>query len=278
MSLAPDTERMTDAPFTIIIPARYQSSRYLGKPLAPLTGATGVARSLIERSWACARSVPGARAVYVATDDARIADAVRGFGGAVVMTAPECRNGTERCAEAAATLGLTDEIVVNLQGDAPLTPAFVVPALVAALAAEPATAMATVALRTSPGTYAHLIGDAAAGRVGGTTVVTTAADRALYFSKRVLPFVPPALAAQAHEMVRLHLGVYAYRPDALAHYAATAPSPLEDLEGLEQLRFLENDRPIRVVTFDPVGWDCIELNNPADVPAIEAVLAARGIA
>ncbi|MEG3125891.1 3-deoxy-manno-octulosonate cytidylyltransferase family protein [Sphingomonas sp. GB1N7] len=265
-------------PFTIIIPARFQSSRYPGKPLVPLIGATGEGKSLIERSWTCAQSVPGARAVYVATDDARIADAVRDFGGEVVMTAPECRNGTERCAEAVATLGLGNEIVVNLQGDAPLTPSFVIPDLVAALTAEPGAAMATVALRTSASTYAHLIGDAAAGRVGGTTVVTTASGRALYFSKRVLPFVPPALDAIAHEQVRLHLGVYAYRCDALADYAAKIPSALEELEGLEQLRFLESDAPIRVVTFESVGWDCIELNNPGDVPAIEAVLAARGIA
>lgn len=265
-------------PFTIVIPARFQSTRYPGKPLVPLTGATGAAKPLIERSWACAKSVPGARAVYVATDDVRIADAVRAFGGEVVMTADTCRNGTERCAEAAATLGLDDEIVVNLQGDAPLTPAFVVPALVAALAEDPGCAMATVALRTSAGTYAHLSQDAAAGRVGGTTVVTDAAGRARYFSKRVLPFVPPALAATAHEHVRLHLGVYAYRTDALARYVATPPSVLEELEGLEQLRFLEDERPVRVVTFDLVGWDCIELNNPGDVPLIEAVLAARNIA
>lgn len=269
---------MTAPPFTILIPARFASSRFPGKPLAPLTGAGGVARTLIERSWACARAVPGVRAVYVATDDVRIADAVRGFGGAVVMTRADCRNGTERCAEAAATLGITDEIVVNLQGDAPLTPGFVVPALVDALAARPADGMATAALRTSASSYAHLIGDAAAGRVGGTTVVTDSDGRALYFSKRVLPFVPPALGGRAHEAVRLHLGVYAYRADALARYVAAPPAPLEELEGLEQLRFLEGGVTVRVVTFDPVGWDCIELNNPEDVPAIEAVLAARGIA
>ena len=140
------------------------------------------------------------------------------------------------------------------------------------------TAMATVALRTSASTYAHLAADAAAGRVGGTTVVTTTKGRALYFSKRLLPFVPPAATPTAHEMVRLHLGVYAYRPGALKRYASATPTVLEELEGLEQLRFLEEDAPVRVVTFDPVGWDTIELNNPSDVPAIEAVLAGRGIA
>lgn len=265
------------APFTILIPARYASSRFPGKPLVALRGADGTARPLIERSWACAAAVPGVGAVHVATDDARIADVVRGFGGSAVMTSTACRNGTERCAEAARTLGLGDGIVVNLQGDAPLTPGFMVPALVAALADDPAAAMATPGLRTSPATYAHLVGDAQAGRVGGTTVVANRAGRALYFSKRILPFVPPALTDRAHDHVRLHLGLYAYRTDALAEYAAAAPSPLEELEGLEQLRFLDHDRPVRVVEFAPVGWDCIELNNPADVPAIEAVLSARQI-
>jgi 3-deoxy-manno-octulosonate cytidylyltransferase (CMP-KDO synthetase) len=83
--------------------------------------------------------------------------------------------------------------------------------------------------------------------------------------------------ADAHQHVHLHLGVYAYRPDALRAYAATPPSAIENLEGLEQLRFLETGHRIRVVPFDPIGWDCIELNNPEDIPAIEEVLRQRGM-
>lgn len=264
--------------FVILIPARYASSRYPGKPLAMLRGAGGEAKPLVWRSWECARQVAGASGVWVATDDERIADTVRGFGGEVVMTAPECRNGTERCADALPRLGETFDAVVNLQGDAPLTPAFVVEALVEALAADPDAAMVTAALRCSPSTYAHLVNDQAAGRVGGTTVVTTGEGRALYFSKRVIPFVPPLQPGFDPDAVRLHLGLYAYRPEALKAYVATPPSKLEELEGLEQLRFLEAGLPVRVVTFDPVGWDCIELNNPEDVPVIERVLQSRGIA
>lgn len=263
--------------FAIVIPARHASSRYPGKPLANLRGATGGARSLIRRSWDAACAVPGVGGVFVATDDARIAEAVAAFGGQVVMTSSACRNGTERCAEAVDKLGAEFDIIVNLQGDAPLTPAFIVPDLVTALAQDEAAAMATAALRCSPTTYAHLVGDAAAGRVGGTTVVVNGRGHALYFSKRVIPYVPESPDGRAHEAVRLHLGLYAYRPAALAAYAAAAPSPLEALEGLEQLRFLEGAAPIRVVSFDPVGWDCIELNNPEDIPAIEAVLKARGV-
>lgn len=262
--------------FAILIPARYASTRYPGKPLALLRGADGAAHSLIERSWRAATAVAQTERVWVATDDRRIADAVRDFGGQVVMTPESCRNGTERCAAALDVLGEVAPVIVNLQGDAPLTPAFVVSDLVTALAADPAAAMATPAVECSASLYAHLITDQAAGRVGGTTVVADAAGRALYFSKRVIPHLP-ASAPDAHAAVRLHLGVYAYRPAALASYAALAPTPLELCEGLEQLRFLESGQPIRLVPFPALEWDCIELNNPEDVPAIEAILQARGI-
>jgi 3-deoxy-manno-octulosonate cytidylyltransferase (CMP-KDO synthetase) len=263
--------------FAIIIPARYASTRFPGKPLAPLRGASGGAKPLIQRSWNCARTVTDASNIWIATDDARIRDVVKGFGGQVVMTSPDCRNGTERCADAAAQLGDIGDIIVNLQGDAPLTPAFVVTGLVDALAADPLAVMATPAIGCSPTLYRHLVTDQAAGRVGGTTMVFNAAGHALYFSKRVIPHVPDSLADEAHKSVFLHLGVYAYRREGLAAYTAREPSRLEALEGLEQLRFLESDRPVRVVPFAPIAWDCIELNNVEDIPAIEAVLAAREI-
>lgn len=266
---------MAKATTVIVIPARYQSSRFPGKPLAMLTGAGGRAKSLIQRSWEAARAVQGAGQVWVATDDRRIADAVAAFGGQSVMTSPDCRNGTERCAEAVTKLGLDVDVVVNLQGDAPLTPAHVVARLVAALADDAEAAMATPAVRCTASVLAHLRRDEAEGRVGGTTVVANRKGYALYFSKRLIPHVPDAQIARAHEAIHLHLGVYAYRPEALVRYAQTPPSVLEELEGLEQLRFLEGEKPIRVVPFDPEPWDCIELNNPSDIPAIEAVLRSR---
>jgi 3-deoxy-manno-octulosonate cytidylyltransferase (CMP-KDO synthetase) len=264
------------ADFAILIPARFASVRYPGKPLATLRGADGSARSLIQRSWDTAQAIAGPDRVWVATDDARIADAVGAFGGRVVMTPTSCRNGTERCAAALDVLGDVAPIVVNLQGDAPLTPGFVVADLVRALADAPDAAMTTPAVRCSASLYRHLVSDQAAGRVGGTTVVFGRDARALYFSKRVIPHLPET-RADAHTHVHLHLGVYAYRPAALAAYVAAPPAPLEELEGLEQLRFLDMGETIRMVPFDPLPWDCIELNNPEDVPAIEAVLRARGL-
>lgn len=262
--------------FAILIPARFASTRFPGKPLASLRGADGQPRSLIERSWLAARAVAPADRIWVATDDKRIAEAVTAFGGQFVMTPEHCRNGTERCAAAIAVLGQVAPMVVNLQGDAPLTPAFVIRELVAALAADPAAVMTTAAVQCSASLYTHLLSDQAAGRVGGTTVVVDAKGRALYFSKRVIPHLPPN-SPNAHQAVQLHLGVYAYRPGALAAYAALEPTPLELCEGLEQLRFLESEQPIRIVPFPALEWDCIELNNPEDAPAIEAVLQARGI-
>lgn len=262
--------------FAIIIPARYKSSRFPGKPLAALRGASGVSKSLIQRSWEAAAEICSPANIWVATDDSRIAGAVSKFGGQVAMTPSECRNGTERCAAALSSIGDEPEIIVNLQGDAPLTPGLLVHQLAGLLARDPNVAMVTPALRCTAGTLDHLVADAAVGRVGGTTVVFDQSHRALYFSKRIIPYLPPD-TPERHEHVHLHLGLYAYRRDALIDYSAAPLSALEILEGLEQLRFLDCGKMVQVLPVDPVGWDCIELNNPSDVAAIEAVLAARGI-
>lgn len=262
----------------IIIPARYQSSRYPGKPLALLRGATGISKPLIQRSWECAMAIANPADIWVATDDDRIAAAVRDFGGQVIMTRAECANGTERCADAVSRMTSRPDIVVNLQGDAPLTPASIVTGLIDALVEAPDIMMMTPAVRCSGSVYQHLVQDQAEGRVGGTTVVFGRDHRALYFSKRVIPHLPPAVAAQTFPPVHLHLGVYAYRPAALEQYVAMPASELELLEGLEQLRFIDGGIPVGVVPFDPIAWDAIELNNPSDVAPIEAILAARVIA
>lgn len=263
--------------FAIIIPARYASTRFPAKPLAQLRGAGGVNKSLIQRSWECASLVPGCTGVWVATDDDRIAAEVEKFGGQVVMTSPECENGTARCADAIATLGDVAEVIVNLQGDAPLSPHSVVEQLVQRLQDDPEAVMATPAVRCTRSLYDHLSADVAQGRVGGTTVVFNSANRALYFSKRMIPYLPANSIAGEFVPMHLHLGLYAYRCDALRSYNAASLSQIESLEGLEQLRFLDLGMPVSVVELDPLEWDCIELNNPTDVPAIERVLAERGI-
>jgi len=259
-----------------IIPARYASSRYPGKPLVELRGATGVARSLIERSWLAAQEVAGLDAVYVATDDDRIREAAESFGAKVLMTSDTCCNGTERCAEALGQLGDGVEMVVNLQGDAPLTPAWFLEDLIAALRADSQAALATPILRCDGETLAALKADRAEGRVGGTTAVIDSEGRALYFSKEVIPYTAEPYAPDAPTPVFHHVGVYAYRPWALHAYRDWTPGSLEGLEGLEQLRFLEAGHKVRCVEVAARGRKFWELNNPEDVPRIETMLGEMG--
>jgi 3-deoxy-manno-octulosonate cytidylyltransferase (CMP-KDO synthetase) len=259
----------------ILIPARYASRRYPGKPLVGLCGATGETRSLIERSWRAAKAVEGVDAVYVATDDNRIADAARHFGADVVMTDTACANGTERCADALARLGVVPQVVVNLQGDAPLTPGWFVTALMDAIV-EGAD-VATPVLRLSARLHARFMQDRCAGRVGGTTVVMTAQGKALYFSKEVLPYSGRMYARGEQVPVFHHVGVYAYTPKALAAYMQAGACELENLEGLEQLRFLYHGLPITCIEVEGQGREFWELNTPADVARIEAVLHREGI-
>ncbi len=261
----------------IVIPARYPSTRYPGKPLVPLRGAGGVSRTLIERSWLAARSVSGADRVVVATDDDRIADAATGFGAEVVMTSDKWRNGTERVAEAHAALGGGYEIVVNLQGDAPLTPHWFVEDLITGLRDAPRAGVATPVLRCDGAALNGFLADRRAGRVGGTTAVFAADRTALYFSKEVVPFTDRAYDDAEMTPVFHHVGVYAYRPDALSAYPDWPVGPLEELEGLEQLRFMENGRKVLCVEVEARGRQFWELNNPADVPRLETMMAEMGL-
>jgi 3-deoxy-manno-octulosonate cytidylyltransferase (CMP-KDO synthetase) len=261
----------------ILIPSRYGSTRYPGKSLAPLRGASGVARSLIRRTWDAACQVSGIDQVVVVTDDPRIEAEALGFGAQVAMTSPDCANGTERCAEALELLDFRPDIVVNLQGDAPLTPPWFVEALVAAMLARPEIAVATPVLRCDAQAMDSFLADRRAGRVGATTTVFDANGRALYFSKEVLPYTGRALAVGEICPVFHHVGVYAYRPEALKRYIAMPSGPLERWEGLEQLRFMENGDDVFCVEVDARGAHFWELNNPEDEARIEHVLAARGV-
>ncbi|KNG93474.1 3-deoxy-manno-octulosonate cytidylyltransferase [Pseudaestuariivita atlantica] len=250
----------------IVIPARYASSRYPGKPLVTLDQGDGTRKSLIQMTWEAAQGIEGVAGVYVATDDDRIAEASRAFGAEVVMTSDTCRNGTERVAEA--VRGMDIDVAVNLQGDAPLTPPWFLTALIDAM--KDGVQMATPVLKCDPQTYANFMEDRRAGRVGGTTAVFDHARDALYFSKEVIPYLPEA--EKARPPVYHHVGVYAYTPAALAAYGGWSEGPLERLEGLEQLRFLENGHKVRCVEVEAQGRVFWELNNPEDVPRIEAVL------
>lgn len=261
----------------VAIPARYASTRYPGKPLVALTGAGGESKSLIQRSWEAASQVKGVDRVVVATDDDRIREASVAFGAEVVMTSEACGNGTERCAEALENLGGGYDIVVNLQGDAPLTPHWFVEDLVAGLKDDPTAEVATPVLRCDGRALNGFLQDRAQGRVGGTTAVFGHNRHALYFSKEVVPYTGLTYSDHDETPVFHHVGVYAYRPSALSEYRQWPAGPIESLEGLEQLRFLENGRAVLCIEVEARGRQFWELNNPEDVPRIEAMMKEMGM-
>lgn len=255
----------------ILIPARYGSSRFPGKPLAPLRGAGNKAKTLVRRCLEAGQAAlrEGDR-VAVVTDDQRIADEVVAAGGEAMMTPESCRNGTERCAAALASLGDCCDVVVNLQGDAPLIPPEFIRAVAERVAADSDCLMATPVIVCDGETLERLRADRRAGRVGGTTAVVDSRNRALYFSKEVLPY--------GGDQTLHHVGLYAYRPETLQDYLNWPVGRLEEAEGLEQLRFLENGRPVHCVQVEAGDGEFWEVNNPEDVPIVERVLTRRGVA
>jgi len=237
----------------VVIPARYGSTRLPGKPLARIDG-----RPLIWYVWEKATRARTVRRVVVATDDERIASAVRGFGGEALLTSPDCASGTDRVAEAAR--GLSEEIVVNLQGDEPMMDPSVIDAVAGPLAADPALLMTTAAVvLDDPAQYES---------PQVVKVVVDARGDALYFSRAPVP----RYRDTPRGPYRKHLGIYGYRRDFLLRLGDLPPSPLERAEKLEQLRVLENGFRIRVVDVehDPVGVD-----TPEDLEAVRERLCGR---
>jgi len=238
--------------FAAVIPARYASTRFPGKPLADLGGKPMVVR-VCERARAS-----GADPVCVATDDARIAEAVRKHGFDARMTRTGHASGTERIAEAAAQLGLAGEaIVVNVQGDEPLIAPQLIARVAAALERNPQASVATAC---------HPIHDAAEfANPNVVKVVLNAKGEALYFSRAGIPH-PRSGAPQALR----HIGIYAFRAAFLERYASLAPSPLEVAEQLEQLRVLWHG--YRIATVIEEGAIAPGVDTPADLQAVLKLL------
>ncbi len=215
-------------------------------------------KPMIWHVWDAARRAKLASRVVVATDDSRIADAVRAFGGEVAMTSPDCASGTDRVAEVARSLD--EELFLNLQGDEPLMNPAVVDAVIAPLLADPAVMMTTAALPMD---------DMA--RFADPMVVKLVTDDrgdALYFSRAPIPHDREGRPVRW----RKHLGIYGYRKGFLLEMAATAPSSLETTEMLEQLRVLQAGYKIRVVD---VAFDSAGVDTPEDLKNVEERLCAR---
>lgn len=253
----------------IVIPARYGSSRFPGKPLAAITGMT-----MLERTWRIARQ-SGADRVVIATDDSRIEEHAGTFGAEVVRTSHDCANGTERAYEAVSQLDDAASIILNLQGDAVLTPPWVLSDVISAMKADPSVRIATPAVKITVAQYQDLAAQKAAGIVGGTLVVFNKHMDALYFSKSPIPFLRTTTPGEEPPLYR-HIGLYAYTKTALKEYLDLAPGALEKVEGLEQLRALENGISIRIVLVDYRGRTHWSVDSPGDVARVEEIIAAQG--
>ncbi len=263
---------------TIIIPARFKSTRFPGKPLTKLNCGGGIKKSLINLTWDAAKKVNSVDDVFVATDDKKISDAVKAFGGKVIMTSENCKNGTERCAEAVKKISPRPELVINFQGDAPLTPPWFVEDLIKEMSRDCIADMATPVLRLDRTAYEKFLADRKSGSVGGTTVATNSEGYALYFSKEVIPYIGADVIHSWQEIpVFHHVGVYAYRPKSLDKYVNWQEGRLEKFEGLEQLRFLENGGSVKCVEVNSYGELFWELNNPEDIDRIEKIFKKKTV-
>lgn len=238
----------------IIIPARFASSRLPGKPLADIAG-----KPMIEHVYARASQVAGVQGVWVATDDERIAAAVRGFGGQCVMTAADHPSGTDRLAEVMAQVQA--DVYVNLQGDEPLVRPEDVALLVAGMLADSSVAV---------GTLCHAIDAQEALNPNAVKVVLAANGDALYFSRSPIPY--PRDAAVATYLK--HVGVYAYRREVLAQYASLPQPMLEQAESLEQLRLLAAGLRIRAYEVAPTGPG---VDTPACLERVRALMSGQAV-
>lgn len=241
--------------YIAVIPARYASTRFPGKPLAMLGG-----RPVIEHVWRRAASILGPDNVFVATDDDRIAAAVNAFGGNAVMTSSSHRSGTDRVAQAVDTLNTAPDVVINIQGDEP----FVHPSQIESLMGcfnRPEVQIATLVRPWHPGSGESLDDP------NLVKAVTALNGDALYFSRYPIPYTR---SGEPDSLTRYtHVGIYAYRADTLRQIVRLPQSPLELTESLEQLRWLQNGYRIATAVTDR---PTVGIDTPADLERAEAKL------
>jgi 3-deoxy-manno-octulosonate cytidylyltransferase (CMP-KDO synthetase) len=242
----------------IVLPARYHSSRFPGKPLALLAG-----KPLIEWVYRRACDIRGVARVVVATDSKQVADVVRGTGGDVMMTSGEHRTGTDRVAEVARALD--EDIIVNLQGDEPVFPPPLIEEMISVLVDDTDNVIDIV-------TACHPIEDAA--EIDNPNIVKVVMDcsnHALYFSRAAVPHVSRAHnATVSSDAFHRHIGIYVFRRQSLLRFAAARQTLLERTESLEQLRALENGMKIHVIK---TSYVTLGVDVPEDIKSVEKALS-----
>lgn len=251
----------------IVIPARYGSQRLPGKPMIPIAGI-----SMLKRVWRIARSAKYCTRVVVSTEDERVAAHARSFGAEVALTSASCRNGTERTYETLSAAGIEEEFVINFQGDAVLTPPWILQAMIDEYRSGQPFDIVTPAVPLTPAMLDAFRAHKKAAPSSGTTVTFDLQHNALYFSKQIIPFLRTEGTASIHR----HIGIYGYRRESLQRYISLPPTPLEQAEGLEQLRALEHGLRIRIVLVDYRGRTHASVDTPEDLELVEKLISAEG--
>ena len=262
----------------ICIPARYASTRLPAKPLQKIAGVEMLKRVAYIAAYMCKQN-PCCHYV-VATDDERILSFCRQSHIPVMMTLENCKSGTERCWNAVSQLKQQPELVINLQGDNPLCPPWFLEQLIQAWQEDKETQVFTPFLHLSWGEYDMLKEEKKSTPFSGTTVLVDRQGHALAFSKMMIPAIrnEDRLRKELEKSpVRRHIGLYAYTYSALKNYLALSPSPYEEPEGLEQMRFLHHQIPIKMVEVDYRGRKSMSgVDSPEDVARAEAIIAEYG--
>ena len=251
----------------MIIPARAGSSRFPRKPLAMVRG-----HSLLERVWRIAKDSSLSARIVVATESEEVVKTAEEFGAEAVLSSETCATGSDRAFQVALKLDPKVELVVCLQGDAVLTPPWVIESTVSQLLNDPTIEIATPAIHLEGAAKDDFLAIKKGGSSTGTTVVFNQNRDAMYFSKGVIPHA----RSGDHSHIYRHIGMYAYRADALRKFASFSQGELEKVEGLEQLRALENGMKIRVVEVDYRGRTHASIDNPEDIAIVEAIIEREG--
>jgi len=259
----------------IIIPARFGSTRFPGKPLQMIAGKT-LLHHVCEVALQAAKTVENC-VVCVATDDERILKHAKDLGVHAVMTPVECPTGSDRVLAAALQLDPMPDCVVNLQGDAPLTPPIVLVKLLQALQQDITADVVTPAVKLTWQDLQQVQQNKQTTPFSGTTVTfNSQTHRAYWFSKNIIPAIRKPNKEEVYSPVHQHLGVYGYRLTALQAYVDLQQSYYEQCESLEQLRFLENGYHIRIVPLElPTGGSMSGVDTPEDAKRVEAVILQR---
>ena len=264
----------------IVIPARYASTRLPGKPLALIAGKTMLERVFEVANRAVQISGKNDISIIIATEDKRIIDHATDIGATAVLTSNNCRTGTDRALEAIENIGESPDYVINLQGDAPLTPAEFISSMINEITSNPNLQVVTPVVQLSWDKLDDLRKNKKATPFSGTTAIIDKYNDAIWFSKNIIPAIRKEDNLRKTDKlspIYMHVGIYGYSMQVLQEFASLPESYYEKLEGLEQLRLLENGYKIRVVKLDCKNKPLTSgVDSPEDIKRAEELLEKMG--